>query len=107
MDDHSRIPETEFPHPDVKQRGTPSEDVNTVTVLEIDRLERLTELGCTSTPRLIDYERMTQDDKMWLPGGYIVYILMELLPGISLDAFWELSRKERDEVRKAFQIALE
>jgi hypothetical protein len=43
---------------------------------------------------------------MWLPGGYIVYILMELLPGEPLEYFWELPLKERDEVRKAFRTAL-
>jgi hypothetical protein len=102
-----RIPDTDFPDPDPKRRGTPSDDVNEVTALEVDRLIRLTELGCTSTPRLIDFERMTQDDKMWFPGGYIVYIVMELLPGISLDDFWELPRQERDEARKAFRTALE
>jgi hypothetical protein len=64
-------------------------------------------MGCTSTPRLIDYERVRQDDSMWLPGGYIVYMLMELLPGEPLEYFWELPRKERDEVRKAFRTALE
>ena len=102
-----RIPDTEFPHPDPVQRGVPSKDVNEVTALEVDRLDRLTELGCTSTPRLIDYERMIQDDKMWLPGGYVVYILMELLPGQPIYDFWVLPRKERDDIRKAFRIALE
>ena len=102
-----RIPDTEIPHSDSTGRGTPADDVNIVTALEIDRLDTLTELGCTSTPSLIDYERQVQDSKMWLPGGYIVYILMELLPGISLDNFWELPRQERDDVRKAFRTALE
>lgn len=103
----SRIPGTGFPHPDPARRGTPSDDVNFNTALELDRLERLTELGCTSTPRLLDYKRMIQDDKMWFPGGYVVYILMELLPGKPLDNFWLLPRKERDQVRKAFRTALE
>ncbi len=78
-----------------------------MTALEVDRLDRLTDLGCTSTPRLLDYERTIQDDKMWLPGGYMVYILMELLPGDPVYDFWALPWKERDEVRKAFRPALE
>lgn len=81
---------------------------NEVTALEIDRVDRLTDLGCTSTPRLIDYEGMAQDDGMghWMPGGYIVYILMELLPGIPIYDFWVLPREERDGIRTAFQTAL-
>lgn len=44
---------------------------------------------------------------MWFRGGYIVYILMELLPGESLEYFWYFPREERDEIRKAFRVALE
>lgn len=102
-----RIPRTEFPDPDPKNRGPLSEDVNEATVLEIAHLETLTEAGCTGTPRLLGYQCMTQDDKMWLPGGYVFCILMEFLPGISLENFWWLPREERDQVRQAFQTALE
>ena len=107
IDEYCRIPETEYPHTVLAKRGAPAENVTVITALEIDCLDILTELGCTSTPRLIDYEQKIQDDDMWLPGGYIVYILIELLPKISLDDFWELPRHERDEVRKAFHTALE
>lgn len=81
--------------------------MNQATLSEIARLERLTEAGCTSTPRLLDYQRINQTNKMWLPGGYMVCILMELLPGISLENFWVLPREERDQIRNAFRVALE
>lgn len=78
-----------------------------MTISEVERLEQLTEAGCTSTPRLLGYQRLTQNDSMWLPDGYLVCILMELVPGISLENFWELPRSERDQARNAFRVALE
>ena len=103
----SRIPETEFPQPYLPQGWVPSKEVNEVTRLEVERLNDLTRLGCSSTPRLLDFERKIQDHNMWLPGGYVVYILMELLPGRPIYDFWALPRKERDDIRAAFRIALE
>jgi hypothetical protein len=50
-----------------------------------------------------------QDDDMWVPGGYIVFILMEKLPGVMIkeEDFWtKYSLQQRDEVRVAFQEAL-
>lgn len=105
--DYSRIPGTEFPHPNPKKRGAVSKDVNEVTLSEVECLEKLTEAGCTSTPRLLAYQRLAQNDEMWLPGGYLFCILMQLVPGVSLEDFWELARDERDRARKAFRIALE
>jgi hypothetical protein len=107
MADNSRIPGTEFPHPDPQKRGPLSKAVNEVTLAEVERLGQLTEAGCTSTPRLLGCQRLTQTDKMWLPGGYLVCILVELVPGTSLDSFWDLPRDERDHARKAFRVALE
>ena len=86
---------------------TPAEHVSKVTAMEIDRLDDLTEAGCTSYPRLLDFQRFIQEEDLWMPGGYIVRILMERLPGISLEVFWYLSREERDEVSKAFKCAIE
>ena len=54
---------------------------------ELERLHQLTDRGCTDTPRLMDYECLTQDDKLWLSGGYIVF-----------SRVWARSREERDEI---------
>ena len=105
--DPDRIPGTQYPHPNPRKRGPISKDVNEVTISEVERLEQLTEAGCSSTPRLLGYQRLTQNDSMWLPDGYLVCILMELVPGASLENFWELPRSERDQARKAFRVALE
>jgi hypothetical protein len=96
-DYYSRILGTEFPHPNPQKHGPISEDVNQATVEEVEWLEQPTEAGCTSTPRLLAYQRLNQTEKQWLPGGYVVCILMQLVPGISLECFRELPREERDE----------
>lgn len=33
---------------------------------------------------------------MWVPGGFILFILMSKLPGSPLENFWEMTREERD-----------
>jgi hypothetical protein len=101
--DCSRIPGTNFSHS--KKLPIPK-SVNKVTENELYCLETLTEAGCTSTPRLLGFERRNRKDK-WLPKGYIVYILMQMVPGVSLEDFWRLPREERDQARKAFRTALE
>ena len=104
--DHNRIPDK--PHPDPSKRKiSPAEMVNEFTASEIDYLDQLTLAGCTSTPHLIDFQQFTQSEDFWMPGGYMVCIVMEDVPGISLEDFWLLEREKRDGVRQAFQSALE
>ena len=81
---------------------------NGATVQGIESLERLTALGCSVTPKLLAVKRDVQDEsvmdwgelKWWMPGGYIVYILMSKFPAQSLDinSFWnekKLSAQDR------------
>ncbi|KAL9594116.1 MAG: hypothetical protein Q9219_007206, partial [cf. Caloplaca sp. 3 TL-2023] len=94
---------------------------------EIDNLERLTAAGCSATPSLLGVkidvqdesilhhkatvdnpDSMYEEDKWWMPGGYIVYILMEKLSAqpLSINTFWneeEFTRQDRDDIRTAFQ----
>jgi hypothetical protein len=60
-------------------------------------------------PRLIATKFEPQSDEMWVPGGFIRFIVMQKLPGIALsdDIFWSLPRAGRDEVRMAFRVAME
>lgn len=105
-----RIPNDEAPHPNPRERAKyASEELSDFTENEIDVLTTLTECGCSVAPRLISWTREQQDETMWVPGGYVVYILMEKLPGIPPLNFWvekEFSLKDRDEVRKSFRAAL-
>ncbi|KAL1962842.1 hypothetical protein VTN77DRAFT_9117 [Rasamsonia byssochlamydoides] len=75
--------------------------------MEITALGQLTKAGCSCTPTLFAWKQEKQESHMWIPGGFLVYILMEKLPGIRLDNVWSLDREERDEVRKSFKEAWE
>jgi hypothetical protein len=70
----------------------------------------LTEAGCKSSPLLLNHKRATQaDDSPYVPGGFIVYLVTEALPGIILDEdkYWELEYNERTKIRLAFKDAYE
>ncbi|KAL8830159.1 MAG: hypothetical protein Q9170_005864 [Blastenia crenularia] len=81
-------------------------------------VQTLTAAGCSVTPTLLAVQIAEQDQsvlefrfpestvQMWMPGGYIVYILMAKLPAQPMDinSFWnDYSRSERDQVRDAFK----
>ncbi|RFU30078.1 hypothetical protein B7463_g6263, partial [Scytalidium lignicola] len=76
------------------------------TVEELNNLNRLTQAGCKSSLRLIGWYSEKQTEHMPLPGGYLVWILMEKVPGITPWDFWEMPREERDQIRKSFHEAL-
>jgi hypothetical protein len=83
------------------------------TKMEITALKRLTRTNCPYTPRLLSILRKEQDSTMWVPGGYLIFILMEKVPGEPITSFFKpgvdrpaLTRSERDEVRKGFKEAL-
>lgn len=100
---------------------------NVGTTREIKTLEELTSAGCSVTPRLLGVKIDVQDTLVpepksesgfeayrghdidwWMPGGYIVYILMTRLQAQPLDinTFWNekiFTKQDRDNVRIAFQ----
>lgn len=100
---------------------------NVGTTREIKTLEELTSAGCSVTPRLLGVKIDVQDSLVldtrsksgseayrgydidwWIPGGYIVYILMTRLQAQPLDinTFWNekiFTKQDRDNVRIAFQ----
>ncbi|QKX58235.1 uncharacterized protein TRUGW13939_05356 [Talaromyces rugulosus] len=67
----------------------------------------LTKQGCKSISPVFNWKREEQDESGPVPGGYLVYLVVADLPGvrISRDDYWNLSRKQRDEVRDAFKVA--
>ncbi|CAK41072.1 uncharacterized protein An12g02300 [Aspergillus niger] len=72
---------------------------------EVKALTILTESKCSSSPYLIDSMHRQQTDG-WVPGGYIHYNAMEMLPGVTVcDHYDGMERQERDELRKAFKKA--
>lgn len=98
--------------------------LNHYTTQEIENLERVTAAGCSVTPTLLAVKIEAQDEsllklqdkpdlherwggvKWWIPGGYIVYILMTKLPGQPLRSFWDESvftPQDRQDIRNSFR----
>ena len=83
---------------------------------EIKFLRRLTEANCSAAPRLLAVKEGTQESSMLtgeceyeedvlVRGGYIVWILMEKVPGEELTGFKSFSPQERQEIRDEFRKA--
>lgn len=72
---------------------------------ELEALQKLTQNQCTSAPRLVNYLQYEQDEKMWVPGGYLFFILMTRCPGKPLENFHKEPLAKRNEIRKAFEDA--
>ena len=90
-------------------------------------LQKLTAAGCSATPQLLGVKydvqdslilesnsrpategRRRQDIDWWIPGGYIVYILMTRLQAqpLGINTFWDerlFTKQDRDDIREAFQ----
>lgn len=92
--------------------------LNWATEQEIEALEKVTAAGCSVTPHLLAVKRDLQDEsimdwgylKWWMPGGYIVYILMTKLPAqpLDLNCFWNpklFNAQDRHEIRQSFREA--
>ena len=75
--------------------------------LELPPLRYLNEKDCRVVPRLLHVVRSWQDGpEMPVPNGYLLFLVMEELPGVSLVDFWECDRPERDKVRASFRRSL-
>lgn len=77
---------------------------------EIEALRRMRSMSDDAPgPQLIASKCAKQDDDMWVPGGYICFLLMQLLPGISLsyDLYWSWSEQRRECIRAAFKESFE
>lgn len=75
-------------------------------LVELVNLKRFTRLGSTCTPRYIDHHLRWQAEDEPAPGGYMLHILMEKVPGRNLLNFGKLPMSERDQVRIAFGKAM-
>ncbi|CAK4034618.1 Hypothetical predicted protein [Lecanosticta acicola] len=78
------------------------------TADELRALESFTQSNSPSLPHLIGWKTAVQGDDGPMPGGYIVYIVMTLMPGKDLLAlkFWSMTEAERREIRDAFLVAI-
>lgn len=98
--------------PIVGTEFTPAEErakqAATHNPLELRALKKNTNLGSLNTPRLLDSSIQVQDSNGLVPGGSIVYLVWEIVPGLRLgdacgpSAFWALDKRERSEIQAAF-----
>lgn len=64
------------------------------------------------TPRLLGWRREQQDESGLVPGGFLVSLAWEKVPGMQLgdqfgsDGFWNLDEDERNSVRDAFKVTI-
>ncbi|RFU35299.1 hypothetical protein B7463_g1042, partial [Scytalidium lignicola] len=76
---------------------------------ELNALKSFTDGHSKITPILLAYKEDKQDDQGLVPGGYITYLIWNILPGVPLGdnlgeaQFWRLSSNERNEIRKVFE----
>jgi hypothetical protein len=96
---------SEFSPPQLRQRQ--ALELEGFAKRELIALKLFTEKPCPSTPKLLGYKVGTQGPQDLVPGGFIVYVLMEKLPGYCLgrDAFWDLDESERADIRQKFKTA--
>ncbi|KAL1998286.1 hypothetical protein VTN02DRAFT_6464 [Thermoascus thermophilus] len=74
--------------------------------MEVETLSILTNAHCSCTPALFSWVKKQQGNDQWVPGGYILYILMEKLPGVNPAPIYDhMTRQERDDLRAAFKAA--
>lgn len=81
----------------------------TWTPPELVAYKTLTEKRSTVTPHLVGYLEEKQDSSASVPGGFLVSVAWEQVPGVQLgnnrgeNIFWDMSRDQRDIIRKAFK----
>lgn len=68
----------------------------------------MTRNNCASAPKLLAHKKVKQDADGPVPGGFMLYMTMDRLPGVPLSSldFWGLGRADRDNIRRAFKVAL-
>lgn len=94
-------------NPDSEERAKLAVDqVSWLGQQEVLCLEHLNERNCSVTPRLIPDIVVKQPDDMWIPGGYLMFVVMEKVPGEDLTDHWERPLAERQKIQAAFKEAL-
>ncbi|PYH33789.1 uncharacterized protein BO87DRAFT_309653 [Aspergillus neoniger CBS 115656] len=60
-------------------------------------------------PRLVEEKVVKQDESGCVAGGFLIYVVWEIVPGIQLgdssgsNVFWTLDRPQRDAIRELFK----
>ncbi|GKZ33915.1 hypothetical protein AbraIFM66950_004005 [Aspergillus brasiliensis] len=76
---------------------------------ELQAFRMLMRKGSTFTPRLLDSLEGKQDDHSLVPGGFIAWVVSEVVSGIRLgdargeDTFWSMELSVREKIRASFK----
>ena len=73
--------------------------------IEVMGLKKLTEAKCSSAPWLIASKITKQTETMWVPGGYLGFVVMTRLPGANIRQAADLNSQERQALRQSFKKA--
>lgn len=89
-------------------RSSTKDGPSTTTLAELKALQLFRDAKCPYTPHLVAFKQAQQGSNGPLPGGYITYEVMTLMPGKSLLdlGFWGLGLQQQEEIRRAFLTAL-
>ncbi|OQE10104.1 hypothetical protein PENFLA_c093G07795 [Penicillium flavigenum] len=93
--------ETEIDDPDIRARQAKPKWIPQ----ELIAYKELTDKNSGVTPRLLGWSREQQDGSGLVPGGFLVSLAWEEVPGTQLgdqlgsEAFWKLGQDERKRVR--------
>ncbi|GFF31808.1 hypothetical protein IFM58399_03004 [Aspergillus lentulus] len=97
---------------DIAVANTRASQAITLIPQELMAYQELTKKESSNTPKLLGYQISTQDKSGPVPGGFAVWVVWELVPGLRLgskigpDAFWALDGPKREEIRLSFVKAL-
>ncbi|KAI5365217.1 hypothetical protein Slin15195_G047540 [Septoria linicola] len=75
------------------------------TTAELQALERFGSEKAEGLPHLIAWKKTAQMGAGWpMPGGYAVYVVMTMMPGLHLMdlGYWGIEESEREEIREKF-----
>ncbi|CAG8892911.1 unnamed protein product [Penicillium egyptiacum] len=99
------IEETEFLSPEARAKQA----VPPYQHEEAMALKRFKEGGCTVVPELLGYSETVQSKDGLVPGGYIIYLVWDKVPGVSLSGglFWSFESPKRELIRRKFRAAYE
>ncbi len=78
------------------------------TAAELKALEAFREKNVHGVPHLITWKKAEQPPGGVHPGGYLVYVVMTKMPGVTLwdIGYWSLPEDERSEIQAAFVAKL-
>lgn len=97
------------PHraPSVLANGltTPIPGPSPHTKAEQEALQKFADTKSPGLPHLVATKLITQDEKGPMPGGYISYTVMTLMPGKDLmeAKFWSMPEEQQNRIRDAFR----